>query len=159
MQRILSAVMLVAWGLWFGGMIALFIFIMRLFLTFKQETRPVAAQAAPVIFDTFSAYQLLVGMIACAAATLLTMMTRRNLHAVLSLLMIAALAAAMFIRTWTVQMELLDRNVPAQINQFNAMHHRTTQLYVTSSVLLLIAGVGWIVTPLPRRKEPETAAA
>ena len=47
-------------------MISLVLFVIRLFNT----SRDLGIHAAPVLFRTFSIYQLIVGMIACASGTL-----------------------------------------------------------------------------------------
>jgi hypothetical protein len=46
-----------------------------------------------------------------------------------------------------------------QMLRFQILHRRSTHAYRTAAVLLLAAGIGWIVTlPSPRRKDPETDA-
>src|SRR4051794_935961 len=100
MTRVLSLVLLLSWSLWFGGMIALVIFIIRLFHTDYD----LGTHAGPVMFGTFAVYQIIVGLVACAAGTLLTVMTRRKLHAACSALMVVALGLAVVIRMWTFEM-------------------------------------------------------
>jgi hypothetical protein len=157
MRTFLSVLLTLCWALWFGGMIVLFIFVMRLFGT----SRAVAVDAAPVLFNTFAVYQLIVGMVACACGTGLTLLTRRNAHAISTLLMIVALGAGLVLRGWTNEMGRLDRSSVAGVSRFQTLHHASTQVYTSAAVLLMIAGIVWTVTlpATPRRTEIETVAA
>jgi glucan phosphoethanolaminetransferase (alkaline phosphatase superfamily) len=158
MQKLFVVLLILSWALWFGGMIVLFIFVMRLFGT----NRNVAVDAAPILFNTFAVYQLIVGMIACASGTLLTLISRRNTHAAATLLMILSLAAGLVLRSWTIEMGRLDRGSVAGVSRFQTLHHNSTRVYTSAAILLMIAGILFTLT-LPavpsRRKEPETAAA
>jgi hypothetical protein len=141
MRKTLSLIVFISWALWLGGMIALFLFVMQLFTT----NRDVATHAAPVLFRAFAVYQLIVGMIACAAGTLLTVVDRRKSMAAMSLLMIVALALGLVIRSWTNEMMTLDRSNPQQVARFQTLHHNTTRVYTTAACLLLAAGIGWVL--------------
>ena len=149
MIRLFSLLTLLAWVLWFGGMIALVMFVMRLFHALPHEQ---AGNAAQQLFRVFSVYQLIVGAIACTAGTILCLLTRRSAHAALSLLMLGALADALLLRRWTLEMVGLDRNVPQQLLRFQQLHHTTTTAYTTAAVLLLVAGVGLLVMSVPTRR-------
>jgi hypothetical protein len=142
MRRIICLILLLAWSLWFGGMIVLFIFVMRLFAT----SRTVATEAAPVLFRTFAQYQLIVGLIACAGGAALSLLSRRSSHAAMTLAMIGALAAGVIVRQWTYEMQTLDRSNAAHVERFQSLHHRTTRLYIAAAALLLVAGVGFTLT-------------
>src|SRR5689334_3269113 len=111
MARTLSVILLISWGLWFGGMIALVLFIMRLF----GADRDLGTHAGPVMFETFANYQIIVGLVACAVGTLLTILTRRRVHGVATLLLVASLSLALVIRMWTFEMNGLDRNINEQM--------------------------------------------
>src|SRR5262245_10130023 len=121
-KRSVHTSLMLAWALWLGGMIALLLFVTRLF----QASRPVAVEAAPVLFVTFAGYQLIVGMIACICGTLLAMLTRRNVHAIMTLLMLAAFAAAILNRGWTYQMESLRHDGQSDEPEFKALHAKTS---------------------------------
>src|SRR4051794_29938662 len=122
MRKLVSVLLTLSWALWFGGMIVLFIFVMRLFGT----SRAVAVDAAPVLFNTFAVYQLIVGIIACACGTGLTLLTRRSAHAISTLLMIVALGAGLVLRGWTNEMGRLDRSSVAGVSRFQTLHHAST---------------------------------
>jgi hypothetical protein len=154
-SRTIAIIVLLAWALWFGGMIALMIFVIRFFNT----SREVGIATAPILFRSFANYQIAIGLLACGGGTFLCLLTRRNAHALLSLLMILVLAAAIFIRNWTYEMESLRVRGQSSGERFAMLHHRSSMLYSTEAILLLIAGVGWMLTFPPPRRADEIAAA
>jgi len=151
-MRLFKLLLLLAWALWLGGMIVLLIFVTQLFRT----SRPVAIEAAPVLFRTFAVYQIGVGVIACASGTLLTRMTRRSVHAVLTLLMLAALAGALLIRGWTFEMEAIRHAGQSSGPAFKSLHARSSIAYATSATLLLVSGIGWVLTLPTLRTDRKT---
>jgi hypothetical protein len=155
MTRIIAMVTMLAWALWFGGMIALMIFVIRLFNT----SRDVGIATAPILFRSFANYQIAIGLCACGGGTFLCLLTRRNAHAILSLLLIFTLAAAIVVRGWTYEMDAIRLAGQSQNERFQMLHHRSSMLYSTEAILLLIAGVGWMLTFPPPRRAEETDAA
>jgi hypothetical protein len=136
-------VLATSWALWFGGMVVLLIFVIQLF----RGRREIAMEAAPVLFGTFAVYQLIVGMIACASGTLLVLLSRRNTHAILTLLMLVALAGALLIRGWTFEMERIRLVGESGGPRFKVLHGRSSAAYAACTGLLLVAGIGWVLTP------------
>src|SRR4051794_3670218 len=63
MRRLTSIASLFAWSLWFGGTIALFVFVQALF----RNDRAIAIQAAPQLFDVFQKYQLILAAVTLVA--------------------------------------------------------------------------------------------
>ena len=59
MSRILSFIALLAWSLWLGGLVTLFVCVVMLFKT----DRAIATQAAPHLFLAFERYQLIVAAV------------------------------------------------------------------------------------------------
>jgi hypothetical protein len=155
MQKVLAAFLAVSWSLWFGGLVVLLLFVTKLF----QASRSIAVEAAPVLLQTFAIYQLMVGAVACAVGTLLTLQTRRTAHAILTLLMLAALAGALLIRGWTFQMEEIRLAGNSTGPQFKQLHAKSSIAYTTSAGLLLISGIGFVVTSPTHRTESETLRA
>src|SRR5690349_10269823 len=100
MLQLLKSTLVMTWALWFGGMIALILFVTRLFNT----SHDLGVHAAPVLFRVFANYQIIVGMIACAAATLLSLSTRSKVHAGGTAILLAAFAVALVIRMLTNRM-------------------------------------------------------
>lgn len=157
MKRSLQVLLCVSWALWFGGMISLFIFVSRLFIT----DRDVATHAAPVLFQAFAIYQIIVGMIACACGTLLTMQMAKKSLAIGTAAMAISLGLSLILRMWTFEMMTLNRSLVSDVARFQTLHHSTTNVYTTSAVLLLIAGIMGVIGLIPgsRQRAGETAAA
>src|SRR5437764_11000544 len=59
MSKIVSGLMLLVWSCWFGGLVALFIFVTTLF----RQDRAIAIEAAPRMFHVFEQYQLILATI------------------------------------------------------------------------------------------------
>lgn len=142
---------MLGWALWIGGLVVLLLFVTRLF----QFSRPIAVEAAPVLFVTFASYQIIVGLIACAAGTLLAMNTRRKAYAALTLVMLLGMVSAILNRGWTYQMENLRHTGQSGGVEFKALHGKTSMAYTSAGGLLLVAGIGFILLP-PRRTGRET---
>jgi hypothetical protein len=155
MQKVLKVLLAVSWALWMGGMISLLIFVIRLF----KASHEIGAASAPVLFHAFADYQIIVGIIACASGTLMTLRTRRTAHALMTLVMLGAFASALLIRGWTFEMESLRAAGRSGGPEFKAMHGRSSIAYTTSAGLLLTSGVGWILTLPANRTERKTDRA
>jgi hypothetical protein len=145
------------WSLWFGGMIAMILFVINLF----GESRDLGTHAAPVLFRVFSIYQILLGMVACASGSILTLLTRRKSLAAANLIMVLALAVAMVIRWWTVQMLQMIATKETSGPEFAAFHHKTSAAYSLAAALLLIGGIVLIISVWSpsRRRVEETVPA
>jgi hypothetical protein len=154
-SKLIYGILMLTWALWFGGLVALLLFVTRLF----QASRPVAVEAAPVLFVTFANYQIVVGLLACAAGTLLAMMLRNRGYAVLTLVMLLAMVCALLNRGWTYEMENLRHAGQSGDAPFKALHAKTSIAYTSAAGLLLISGIGFILLPPPRRTGRETAGA
>jgi hypothetical protein len=142
MIRFFAILAILAWALWFGGMIALMIFVIRLF----NVSHDVGVQTAPILFRCFANYQIIVGIIACVAGTSLCIVTIRNSHAFFALIMIFALAAAIVVRRWTYEMNAMQLSGQSSQARFQTLHHQSSFLYTTQAILLFIAGIGMLIT-------------
>src|SRR4051794_7141824 len=92
------------WGLWFGGLVTLFLSISYLF----KMDRPAAVQAAPRIFDAFATYQILLAAVAVVGAAVWRLTTPRAvLTAMFSLFAIAAIGAVIIAAVITPRMQKL----------------------------------------------------
>src|SRR4030095_1618973 len=78
----------IAWGLWFGGLGALFLFVSYLFVT----DRKIAIVVAPKMFAVFETYQLFVAAGALVAAAAWRLMSRGR-AAITFIFMMMALSA------------------------------------------------------------------
>ncbi|MGE5611994.1 MAG: hypothetical protein ACM359_22295 [Bacillota bacterium] len=164
MKRLLSIVLCLAWALWLGGLMALFVFVQTLF----ARSRPLAVQAAPVLFLAFERYELIVGALALVAAIGWRIRVRsRSLTLLLTLLVLAAVGAIVSSITITGPMEQLRAIGQSGSAEFKRLHGYSMMVYVTQTVLLVIAGVmlpGILrsntatgVSQPPHQTRPETA--
>jgi hypothetical protein len=138
MKRVLPIVLCFAWALWLGGLMALFVFVQTLF----ARSRPVAVQAAPLLFLAFERYELIVGAMALIAAVGWRMKVRSHtLTLLLVLLILAAAGAIVSSITITGPMEQLRLIGQSGSAEFKRLHGYSMMVYVTQAALLAIAGL------------------
>jgi len=137
MRYLAAFVVTFAWGLWFGGMVALVLFVQVLF----AGNRPVALDAAPMLFVAFGRVQILLAGFALLGAFVWWLLTRRR--AVMTLFVLFAisggLAAASMTRI-TVPMERLRAQGQRESAEFKQLHRWSTRLYMGEMILLLAVG-------------------
>ena len=138
-----------AWGLWLGGMVALVLFVTRLFGTSRQT----GLASAPVLFDTFAWYQIALGAVAVLATALWCARARSRLLLLSAALMTLALALALPIRSATKEMDLLRESGQSQDPRFQSLHRTSERLYGASGLALILAGIGLAAAPRPRRRD------
>src|SRR5437016_6134422 len=130
----LSLLTSIAWALWFGGTIALFLFVGYLFST----ERATAIVAAPRMFLVFERYQLIL-----AAAALMTSAAWRLLvpcGAVTALFTAFALSAVAVVFSATLirpPMERLREAGESTGPQFARLHKTSVRVYSAEAVMLL----------------------
>ncbi len=154
MGRVLSTILMVFWGLWFGGNIALFLFVSSLF----RQNRSLAIDAAPVLFITFERYHLLLaGASVVLSGAWLARDRSRATTALFVLLILGGLAAAgsaAFITPRIMQLRHLHQTDTAE---FKRMHGLSMMIYSGEAVVLLIAGV--VLSAVMRRQSIAAAPA
>jgi hypothetical protein len=137
-RRALSVIVLVAWGLWFGGIMALFIFVQVLF----KADRAVAVQAAPRMFLAFETYQLALAAIALITTAMWRLRAPRAILTVLfALFCIASIAAIVPPIAITPKMEILRIAGQSSSAEFKTLHGRTMIFYMTETISLFVAGL------------------
>jgi hypothetical protein len=138
MSRILSTVLMVLWGLWFGGAMALFIFVVALF----RHDRPLAIAGAPILFLAFERYHLILGVLTLAACGGWIAAGQSRAKTMLLLALMAASTAAVVSSTIVTPkiIELRQQN-RIQTPEFERAHKMSTRIYTSEAVLLLIAGI------------------
>lgn len=152
MRRTLSTAAVLSWALWLGGMIALFIFVQTLF----ARSRPLAVEAAPVLFSAFERYQLvLAGATVLLALAWWVVARRRLLLAVVVLLVVAAAGAVAGPLLITSRMEALRAQGQSGGPEFRRLHGQSMMVYVGQAVLL--AGTGLLLPAVIRGEDPATA--
>ena len=148
----------IVWGLWIGGVIALFIFAVALF---RQLGRDVAPQSTQVLFPTFERYHLVL-----AAFALLTCVGWRIVgrsraaswcFAFLAIATCAAATSAIFL---TPKILELTRAGKAGTPEFWKTHGMSNLVYMTEATGLLVAGIILLTAERrPSRAEPPAAAS
>jgi len=141
MRRVLSTLVLLIWGLWFGGLIVLLISVLTLFNTFPDR-HDLAGQGAAHIFHVFNAYQLVLA----AGALVLTFVCRvvgppRWTTMLFVFFAIATVGACMIATYLTPHIEMLQHQGLTASAQFKRLHGLSMALYVGEVVSLLIAGI------------------
>lgn len=155
MLKTLFAISMLAWALWLGGLVALLLFVTQLF----AASRDMAIHSAPVLFRTFAAYQIVVGLILCITATAHAWMTRSSARAICSMMFLIALSLAMTVSTWTRQMlELIGRGESSG-GEFLSLHIRCNVAYLIEAILLFIGGVGTALLPITSRRSASEKVA
>lgn len=146
MTRLLATIVTITWGLWFGGMIVLFLFVVRLF---KAGIGP---EAAPVLFRTFEMYQLVVGAIALIASLGWYLSSRSRWKAcLLGTLLISGVLTILLTTLITPRMEKLRLAGESKGDEFRMLHKRSEKLFVGSAVLLLVGGIAIGMESRPKK--------
>jgi hypothetical protein len=143
MHRSLSTVLVLAWGLWFGAIVMVFIAVISLFATFADQ-RGVAGAAAAGIFRRFEALQVVAACAALAAAlTLYFRAPQAGRRPVVPMAIFVATVGALASATsLTPQIEALRRaGVASTSEQFKSLHRRSSTLYAGQAALLLATGL------------------
>jgi hypothetical protein len=143
MRRLLSTILLLAWGLWFGAIVMVFVTVTSLFSTFADQ-RQVAGAAAAGVFKRFEVFELVVAPVALLATLILRGLTagRRSATFVALLLALATAgtSASHFYLTPRID-ELRRQGVPSSSEQFKSLHGQSSMVYASQAVVLLAAGL------------------
>ena len=154
----LSLLVMLAWALWFGGLMAVFITVTHLF----SADRATAVVAAPRIFISFERYQLILAAVALVATVAWRF---REPRAVLTTLFImfavASVGAIVNAAIITPRMEELRLAGQSHGPAFAQLHGRSMIVFMCEAAALLLAG-GFILAGIawwPRETIPATAPA
>jgi hypothetical protein len=146
MRRLTAMLILLTWGLWFGGVLMLFIAVLSVFAEFPN--RPdLAGQAAAHVFRTFNRYQLALA----AAALILTFIwyllgPPRIKIGLFTLFALATCIACVITIYVAPEIERLRELQLTHSPEFNRMHGISMVAYLGEAALLLVAGglLSWI---------------
>jgi hypothetical protein len=131
-----------AWGIWFGGLLSMFLFITGLFNSLKaQGLRPVFDQIAPHQFMMSQRFELVFGMLALVMTFGLRLLDRRP--AVTWFFGVLALAAIVSVlnSSWlTPRMVQLIVPGAQPSDEFKRLHGLSMLASCVEAGLLLIAG-------------------
>jgi hypothetical protein len=146
----------IVWGLWFGGVIALFIFAVTLFNGLGRET---AAIATGVMFPAFERYHLVLAALALAACVAWRGLSRsRAATFTFFLLAVATVMAVVSASVITPRILELRHLGQTHTPEFGRAHGISGVLYVVEAVSLLGAGLTLLAAG-NRRREPITPDA
>jgi hypothetical protein len=148
-----AALVCIAWGLWFGGLGAIFLFVTRLF----SVDRDLAIKTAPQLFLVFERYQIVL-----AAASLLGAVAWRvvlpspRATTLFWMLAIAAVMAAVGPMLVTDRMLKLWANGQSASPQFHRLHGWSMLLYSAQGLVLLVTG---LLLPWAMSQRPPVSSA
>jgi hypothetical protein len=141
---------LVAWALWLGGLVTLFIAVQSLFTTFADR-HDLAGAAASAIFARFNVYQMVLALITLFAA-LLVPYRGRAAKSTCIVLIALALAFALFVSSYLApHLELMREQGITHTAEFAKLHGLSMALYMAEVLLLLPVGPLLFVGREPRR--------
>ena len=139
MRRLFSIVVLLAWGLWFGGLVGLFITVTCLFQALDRHTAGIGAAR---IFRVFNQYQLALAAAALLATFFWRVVGPPKLKSALFTLFGAATVAACTIAIWIApRIAMLQAQGLTESAQFRQAHGLSMAVYLAEVVALFVAGV------------------
>jgi hypothetical protein len=134
----LSLLTALAWALWLGGLIALFILVTDLF----KVDRPTAVVAAPRMFLHFERFQLLFAAVALLAAGGWRLREQRMvLNVLFTFLAIATVALVINAAVITPKMEQIRVAGDSSGPQFRKLHGQSMAIHSLQAMALLLAGL------------------
>ena len=131
MRKIWNVIVQLVCGLWLGGLVALFIFVVTLF----HKDHAIAVQAAPQMFQAFEVYQFFLAAVAILSA----MICRRPIVAVLFVL--AGICALVTHFGLTPQILEMARLGQTHTEEFGKVHGEAMMVYLADTVFVFVAGV------------------
>ena len=140
--RLLPIVLTLAWALWFGGLITLFLSVTSVFATFAPD-RSLAGTAAAGIFQRFEVYQLVLAAIAVTAAAVWRASSAGPGRGTLLLVLLALAAGTALTSTLLVSSRIDDlrKSRLTDTPQFRRLHGISMTVYTAEAALLGMAGL------------------
>jgi hypothetical protein len=141
MRYFLSALVSLAWALWFGGLIAIFLVVTQVSHTFATR-RDIFGEAGSGIFMMFERYQLVVGAVALVSAFALRLLgPSRTGTTLFCLLALAAVGGVVSPLSITPKVEAMRVAGHTDAPEFKKLHGMSMMVYSADAVILLIAGM------------------
>lgn len=140
MRYFLSTLVCLAWALWFGGLITLFLVVTQLSKIFVDR-RDIFGQAGSGVFIMFERYQLIVGALALISAFALRLASPSVIRtAFFALLFLAAMGAVASPLWITPKIEALRLAGETANPLFKKLHGVSMMVYSADAFILFIAG-------------------
>ena len=143
MHRLLSKFLVLAWGVWFGAIVMVFVTVTSMFSTFADQ-RQVAGAAAAGVFRRFEVLQLGAATVAVVAGVLLWSIAARTRAGMLLPVLLSLAAAGAVVSTFVLTPRIDDLRrlgVPSSSDQFKSLHRASSGVYASQAVVLLAAGL------------------
>lgn len=141
MRTVLHSLLTLVWGLWFGGLVTLFIAVIAIFQSFAPD-RTLAGHAASQVFRAFNIYQLGLAAVALLTTFVWCFLQRGKLKLGLFLLFgLATFDACVITIHVASKLELLQQKQLTGTPEFARLHAYSMILYVAEVGLLLLAGL------------------
>jgi len=131
MKILFKLIAQIAWGLWLGGLIALFMFVLTLF----HNNHDLAVQTAPQLFHVFEIYQLVLAPIAVISSLL------RRQNAMVILFALASIGAVVSTALITPRITAMNLAGQTHTPEFGKLHGESMMIYMTNAGLVLAAGI------------------
>jgi len=161
----LSLLTALAWALWFGGLITVFVLVTDLF----KVDRPTALVAAPRIFLRFERFELILAAVALLAAGIWRICEQRvSLSIVFGFLAIATVGLVINAAVITPKMEQIRVAGESSGPRFRALHGQSMAVHSIQAMALLLAGLtlpaamdlsSWKPKTTPEVADPTTPPA
>ncbi len=147
MRTVIHTIVALAWALWFGGLIALFVVATATF----RESHELGRAANPVMFRAFEPYVLVVSGVATVGAVAWMALGGTRVVRVIAVLFVLSAAAANYAHFGVSRrMQTLPTSTP----EWRALHGRSMMMYTGQSALLGFAGC---VLPVALRGRRESS--
>ena len=155
-QRFLSLLVTLAWGLWFGGLITLFMAVTALFDTFRGR-QTIAGTGAAAIFGRFELFQLALAAIMLLATLAWRMHCGPSKLKVMMLALVSVATVLAMIETAVVarKIDALRGQGETQSPAFKRMHGTSMALYSGETLMLLVVG---LLLPSTIARDPRPSA-
>ena len=141
MRRILKTFVFLIWGLWFGGVITLFIAVTSLFAALPKQ-HDIAGEGAAQIFRVFNAYQLALAAAALIATVIWYVVGSRKWKIGLFLLFAITTVSACLISMYIApQIADLSQRGLTHTSEFGRAHGDSMIAYLVEAGALLAAGI------------------
>ena len=146
MNRLFATLVTLAWALWFGGMIVLFLAVVTIFQTLNPDKTAAgsaaAGRVAAALFRRFEVYQLGLAAAALVGTVAWSFFGARRVKTMLFVpLALATLGAVFVITRLTPPMLELREQGKAQSEEFDRLHKLSERVYAAQAAVLLIAGL------------------
>lgn len=127
-----------AWALWLGALIALFLFVQTMF----RQDRPTAVVAAPMLFNAFEKYQMVLAAAGIVGTLGLILVVRSRLAVPLLLVFLLSIAGGIYSTVAiTAKMNAMREQGLSGSPEFRKLHGYSSMIYVTEAGLLFVGGL------------------